>query len=236
LKLYISNRHALGFSGGNLLYQLLPRLTRVLFRPKNNTSNAHKHASFHYDTSNALFQAFLSSDMNYSSALWSGQADEALESAQNRKIQALIDKARIEPHHHILDIGCGWGDLAINAAKTTGCRVTGLTLAAEQKALAEQRIRAAGLESKIEILLCDYRKAPTPKGGYDRVVSVEMLEHVGEKFLKSYFATISKLLKPEGGIMVVQGITNINYVSAKKCVCDMSLTNLSDRSTRIARR
>jgi cyclopropane-fatty-acyl-phospholipid synthase len=151
--------------------------------------------------------------MNYSSALWSGEPSEPLELAQNRKVHNILDKARIEPHHHILDIGCGWGYLAMEAAKTTGCRVTGLTLSAEQKALAEQRIRAAGLENKIDILLCDYRRAPIPKGGYDRVVSVEMLEHVGEKYLNSYFATISKLLKPEGGIMVVQGITNINYVS-----------------------
>lgn len=191
----------------------MPRITRILFRPKNNASNARKHAGFHYDTSNDLFQAFLSPDMNYSSALWCGQADEPLELAQRRKIHNILDKAKIESHHHILDIGCGWGYLAMEAVKTTGCRVTGLTLSVEQKTLAEERIQAAELQDKIEILLCDYRKAPAPPGGYDRIVSVEMLEHVGEKYLKSYFATISKLLKLEGGIMAVQGITNINYVS-----------------------
>lgn len=220
-----------------MLYQLVPRITRILFRPKNNTSNARRHAGFHYDTSNDLFQAFLSPDLNYSSALWCGQADEPLEIAQRRKIHNILDKAKIQSHHHVLDIGCGWGYLAMEAVKTTGCRVTGLTLSVEQKSLAEERIRAAGLQEKIEILLCDYRRAPAPLGGYDRIVSVEMLEHVGEKYLKSYFATISKLLKPEGGIMAVQGITNINYVSAMSPrPLQLVFANKVARSTRTVRR
>ena len=151
--------------------------------------------------------------MNYSSAIWSGEPGESLESAQRRKIQNILDKAEISSTDHILDIGCGWGNLAITAATQTGCRVTGLTLSKEQKALAEERIKAAGMQDKITILLCDYRKAPVPEGGYDRIISIEMLEHVGDKYMNKYFQQISTLLKPKGGRMVVQGITRINSVS-----------------------
>jgi cyclopropane-fatty-acyl-phospholipid synthase len=171
-------------------------------------------ASFHYDTSNDVFSGFLSQDMNYSSAIWSGESNESLESAQRRKVHNIIDKARISSSHHVLDIGCGWGNLAIEAVKRTGCRVTGLTLSAEQRELAQKRIKAAGLEGQITILLCDYRQAPKPDGGYDRIVSVEMLEHVGDKYMIQYFESISSLLKRDSGIMVIQGITMINPVSA----------------------
>ncbi|KAK5992106.1 Tuberculostearic acid methyltransferase UfaA1 [Cladobotryum mycophilum] len=207
--LYITNRDFLGSSGGNILYQLVPRLSHLLFSPINDTARARNHASFHYDTSNKHFSGFLSKDMIYSNALWSGDADEDLQSAQLRKVQNIIDKARLSKTHHLLDIGCGWGSIAIEAARQTGCQVTGLTLSAEQKLMAEERIKEAGLEDKITILLCDYRKAPKPEGGYDRIVSVEMVEHVGDKFINTFFECISSLLKPVGGLMVVQGITNI---------------------------
>jgi cyclopropane-fatty-acyl-phospholipid synthase len=152
--------------------------------------------------------------MNYSSAIWSSDPKETLETAQRRKVHNIISKARISsPSQHVLDIGCGWGDLAMEAVKATGCRVTGLTLSAEQKALAEERIKAAGLDARISILLCDYRQAPKPAGGYDRVVSVEMLEHVGDSFMNKYFECISNLLRKDGGIMVIQGITINNHVS-----------------------
>lgn len=151
--------------------------------------------------------------MNYSSAIWSGEPGESLESAQRRKVQNILDKADISSTDHVLDIGCGWGNLAITAVQQTGCRVSGLTLSTEQKALAEERLKAAGLQDKITILLCDYRKAPMPEGGYDRIISIEMLEHVGDKFMNTYFQQISTYLKPNGGRMVVQGITKINSVS-----------------------
>lgn len=204
-------------SAGSLLYTFLPRAAQYL-SPANDTINALKNASFHYDTSNKHFAGFLSPDMNYSSAIWSGEPGESLESAQRRKVQNILDKADISSTDHVLDIGCGWGNLAITAVQQTGCRVTGLTLSAEQKTLAEERIKAAGLQDKITILLCDYRKAPVPEGGYDRIISIEMLEHVGDKFMNTYFEHISKYLKPNGGRMVVQGITKINSVSLTKKV------------------
>ncbi|UKZ74928.1 hypothetical protein TrVFT333_002598 [Trichoderma virens FT-333] len=210
--LYVKNQDALGVSAGNLLYTLIPRAAHYLI-PSNDNINALKNASFHYDTSNTHFAGFLSPDMNYSSAIWSGEPGESLESAQRRKIQTILDQAEISSADHILDIGCGWGNLAITAVQQTGCRVTGLTLSKEQKALAEERIKAAGFQDKITILLCDYRKAPVPEGGYDRIISIEMLEHVGDKYMNKYFEQISTLLKPHGGRMVVQGITRINSYS-----------------------
>ncbi|KAL9479571.1 hypothetical protein ACSS6W_004357 [Trichoderma asperelloides] len=211
--LYIRNKDFLSASAGSLLYTFLPRAAQY-FLPANDTINALKNASFHYDTSNKHFAGFLSPDMNYSSAIWSGEPGESLQSAQRRKIQNILDKADISSTDHVLDIGCGWGNLAITAAQQTGCQVTGLTLSAEQKALAEERVEAAGLQDKITILLCDYRKGLVPEGGYDRIISIEMLEHVGEKFLNTYFEKISTYLKPHGGRVVVQGITKINSLNA----------------------
>jgi cyclopropane-fatty-acyl-phospholipid synthase len=195
------------------MFQVLPKLRRIISPPINTLSAALGNASAHYDTSNELFQAFLSPDMNYSSAIWAlGIEDEGLETAQLRKVHNIIVKAGIQSSHHVLDIGCGWGSLAMEAVKLTGCRVTGLTLSIQQKTLAEERIRAAGLNERIEILLCDYRKAPTPSGGYDRIVSVEMLEHVGKAHMCVFFEEIDRRLNKEHGLMVVQGITSMNEV------------------------
>jgi len=116
--------------------------------------------------------------------------------------------------HHVLEIGCGWGDLAIKAVQTFGCQVTGLTLSMEQKVWADQRIKHAGLEERIEILLCDYRHAPMPGGGYDRIISVGMFEHVGAEYMNQYFETISMLLHPDNGLVVIDGITMTNKVRA----------------------
>ncbi|KAL7925969.1 Mycolic acid cyclopropane synthetase domain-containing protein [Trichoderma austrokoningii] len=211
--LYIRNKDFLSAYAGSILYTFLPRAAQYLL-PANDTINALKNASFHYDTSNKHFAGFLSPDMNYSSAIWSGEPGESLESAQRRKVQTILDKADISATDHILDIGCGWGNLAITAVQQTGCRLTGLTLSAEQKTLAEERIKAAGLSEKITILLCDYHRAPVPERGYDRIISIEMLEHVGNKFMNTYFEHISKYLRPNGGRMVIQGITKINSLNA----------------------
>ena len=112
----------------------------------------------------------------------------------------------------MLDIGGGWGYLAIETVKMTGCRVTATTLSVEQKALGEKRIQEAGLQDRIQVLLCDYRNTPRIEGGYDRIVSVEMLEHVGKEFMDGYFGAIDRLLNREYGVVVVQGITIINKV------------------------
>ena len=160
-----------------------------------------------------MFAAFLSEDMTYSCPMWSplsdaGSAHEALENAQERKLQHFISQAKIKQSDHVLEIGTGWGSFAISAVRRTGCRVTSLTLSKEQKALAEKRIAAAGFSDRINVLLCDYRALPTPaRGLYDKVVSIEMLEAVGREYLDTYFECVHRLLKPQGGIAVFQCIT-----------------------------
>jgi len=176
-------------------------------------SNALLNISAHYDISNAMFAAFLSDDMTYSCPIWRLASkevvdEETLEEAQNRKLDRFIRNARIKETDHVLEIGTGWGSFAMRAVEKTGCHVTSLTLSREQKELAEKRIAAAGFTDNIEVLLCDYRALPRPRGGYyDKVVSIEMLEAVGKEFLATYFECIDKLLRPDGGIAVFQCIT-----------------------------
>ena len=176
-------------------------------------ANARLNIEAHYDISNAMFAAFLSDDMTYSCPMWASASDpksaeETLESAQCRKLRYFIGQAKIKRTDHVLEIGTGWGSFAIEAVKTTGCRVTSLTLSREQKELADERIAAAGYAENIEVLLCDYRALPMPnEGPYDKVVSIEMLEAVGREYLQLYFNCVHKLLKPDGGIGVFQCIT-----------------------------
>ena len=159
-----------------------------------------------------MFAAFLSPDMTYSCPIWLPESDrnsdsESLESAQIRKLEYFIEQAHIKNSDHVLEIGTGWGSLALAAVKATGCRVTSLTLSSEQKALAEERIAAAGLSGHIEVLLCDYRALPVPAKPYDKIISIEMLEAVGREFLDTYFECMDRLLKPDGGVAVFQCIT-----------------------------
>lgn len=174
----------------------------------NNAFNARRNIEEHYDAGNAMYELFLDESMTYSCGVWS-HADgtvraKTLYESQINKIDALIEKANIQKDHHVLEIGCGWGSFAIRAASLHGCRVTGLTLSKEQLAEAQARVKAAGLEDKITLLLCDYRDCPN-LGTYDRVVSCEMIEAVGHEHLPAYFATIGAALKP-GGRAVLQVI------------------------------
>jgi cyclopropane-fatty-acyl-phospholipid synthase len=211
-KLFIVNKAHLA-NGTTLSSNLAGRLS-ALIRRTNTLTNARLHISAHYDISNDMFAAFLSPDMTYSCPIWLPRSDpqstqEKLEDAQERKLMRFINNARIKSTDHVLEIGTGWGSFAILAAQTTGCRVTSLTLSSEQKSLAEDRIREAGLSDKITVLLCDYRSLPVPPESekYDKVVSIEMLEAVGAEFLTTYFRCIDKLMKSEGGVAVFQCIT-----------------------------
>ena len=162
-----------------------------------------------------MFAAFLSPDMTYSCPIWKSLADpavddETLEVAQITKLRHFIDQGHIKRHHHVLEIGTGWGSFAIEAVRRTGCRVTSLTLSVEQQREARARVAAAGLGDSIEVQLCDYRKLPVPAdetARYDRVVSIEMLEAVGAEFLETYFRCVDNFLKRDGGVAVFQCIT-----------------------------
>lgn len=178
-------------------------------RSTNTLSNALLNISAHYDISNDMFAAFLSPDMTYSCPIWKchGEEEESLEDAQITKLRRFIDGARIQSTDHVLEIGTGWGSFAIEAVKRTGCRVTSLTLSKEQKILAEERIDAAGYSGHIEVKLMDYRALPVLEQPYDKIVSIEMLEAVGQEYLATYFGCIDRLLKKDGGIAVFQCIT-----------------------------
>ncbi|MET0133052.1 MAG: cyclopropane-fatty-acyl-phospholipid synthase family protein [Kibdelosporangium sp.] len=167
---------------------------------RNTVAGARTNIHRHYDLSNDMFEVFLDPSMTYSSA-WFGEGDD-LRSAQLRKIDGILDLAGVTAGTHVLEIGTGWGALAIRAAER-GARVTTLTISAEQKELAERRIAVAGLSRQIQVLLRDYREA---QGSYDAVVSVEMIEAVGAEYWPAYFGTINRLLKP-GGQVGLQAIT-----------------------------
>lgn len=165
---------------------------------------ARDNISHHYDLSNELFALFLDETLSYSAALFRGfPAEHALlPAAQHRKIDRLLDLAGVGPGTALLEIGTGWGELAIRAA-ARGARVLSVTLSREQQELARRRIRDAGYEDRVEVRLCDYRDVD---GEYDAVVSVEMIEAVGAEFWPVYFRTLDQRLAP-GGRIALQAIT-----------------------------
>ncbi|EED12144.1 methyltransferase, putative [Talaromyces stipitatus ATCC 10500] len=216
--IYFKNKDYLGF--GNPILQAGQRLSRLLWSPSNDVQQARLNASAHYDTSNELFAAFLSPDMNYSCAHWTADPAETLQTAQERKVDTLLKKLRLTSNHHMLEIGCGWGDVMVKAAQRYSCRVTGITLSSEQKELVEQKIKNAKLDHLVSVLLCDYRTTPVPDSGYDRVISIGMFEHVGRKYLNEYFSTISRLLNPTTGLLVLDGITFTNKMHESRSPVD----------------
>ncbi|MET9558057.1 class I SAM-dependent methyltransferase [Streptomyces sp. NPDC006645] len=187
----------------------LQRLRRVWAprRPeerRNTPEGSRDNISHHYDLSNELFALFLDETLSYSAALFRGFPADAslLPAAQHRKIDRLLDEAHVGPGTRLLEIGTGWGELAIRAA-ARGARVVTVTLSQEQLVLAEKRIAAAGLADRVTVQLRDYRQV---RGSFDAVVSVEMIEAVGEEFWPEYFTTLDRLLAP-GGRIALQAIT-----------------------------
>ncbi|KGN61602.2 uncharacterized protein LOC101213850 isoform X1 [Cucumis sativus] len=171
---------------------------------QNTLTQARRNISRHYDLSNELFSLFLDDTMTYSCAIFKGE-NEDLKVAQMRKISLLIEKARINKNHHVLEIGCGWGSLAIEIVKKTGCHYTGITLSEEQLKYAEKRVKDANLQDRIRFLLCDYRKLPSTEK-YDRIISCEMIEAVGHEFMEDFFGSCESVLA-ENGLFVLQFIS-----------------------------
>jgi cyclopropane-fatty-acyl-phospholipid synthase len=175
----------------------------------NTVEGAQQNIHHHYDLSNDLFKTFLDESMTYSSAIFNGEpygSDEDLAVAQRRKIDRLLDAASVGKDSRVLEIGTGWGELAIRAARR-GADVTSLTISVEQAELARERIAAEGLSDRVTVLLQDYRQA---QGNYDAIVSVEMIEAVGANHWNEYFGTIDRLLKP-GGRVGLQAILQDDY-------------------------
>ena len=169
---------------------------------RNTRDGARRNIAAHYDLGNPFFRLFLSGDLMYSSALYAGDGD-TLEEASRRKLDRICDKLRIGADDHVVEIGTGWGGFALHAARTRGCRVTTTTISREQHALASQRVAEAGLDGRVTVLLSDYRDL---RGEYDKLVSIEMVEAIGPQYLDTYFATLGRLLRPDG-LALVQAIT-----------------------------
>lgn len=177
---------------------------RVPQAQRNEPPQAQRNVAHHYDLSNDFFALFLDDTMTYSCALFDHIPGTAggLADAQRRKIDRLLDHARVGLGTRVLEIGTGWGQLCVSAA-ARGAHVRSVTLSNEQQKLALQRVEAAGLSDRVQVELCDYRDI---QGQYDAIVSVEMIEAVGFDFWTTYFQTIDALLKP-GGRFALQTIT-----------------------------
>lgn len=189
----------------------------------NSIAGSERNIHAHYDLGNAFYRLFLDADtMAYSCGIWprGGESvvpanpaarEAALADAQRAKLERLCEQLQLSASDHLLEIGCGWGGMAIHAARTRGCRVTAITVSREQHHLAAARVAAAGLSDRIEIQYRDYRDLGRDlerdrAGGYDKLVSIEMLEAVGYEFLSGYFAICGRMLRP-GGKMALQSIT-----------------------------
>ncbi|MEN9361512.1 MAG: hypothetical protein RL095_3047 [Verrucomicrobiota bacterium] len=203
-----------GLDGG--LRQLARPLLRGLhWLDRNTREGSRRNISAHYDLGNDFFALFLDPSMMYSSAIFP-KPESTLEEAQFHKLETLCLKLDLRPTDHLLEIGSGWGAMAIHAASRFGCRVTTTTISQEQFNLASERVAVAGLADKVKVLLKDYRDL---EGSYDKLVSVEMIEAVGHEFLPAYFHHCSRLLKPDG-LFVLQAITipDQRYDEARKDV------------------
>lgn len=179
--------------------RMLNRLRHV-FR-ENSKSGSRRNIAFHYDLGNEFYQSWLDPSMTYSSALYQ-HSDQTLEDAQDAKLARVVELMNLRGDEHVLEIGCGWGALATRLARA-GARVTGVTLSSEQLEFARRRAEKEGLAGTVSLGLTDYRDV---RGSYDRIVSIEMLEAVGEAYWPVYFKTLHDRLK-DGGVAVLQAIT-----------------------------
>lgn len=171
----------------------------------NPAPRARRNVAHHYDLSSKLYDLFLDADRQYSCAYFT-RPDMTLDDAQEAKKRHIAQKLLIRPGMRVLDIGCGWGGMALTLARDFGAQVTGVTLSTEQHAMATQRAQAAGLEGQVQFRLMDYRDVTGP---FDRIVSVGMFEHVGVPHYRTYFDRISDLLTPDG-IALIHFIGRVN--------------------------
>ncbi|WOI57428.1 cyclopropane-fatty-acyl-phospholipid synthase family protein [Palleronia sp. LCG004] len=192
--------HNLGTGNRTWILDLHNRMGRRLRRMSqwNPMSRARSNVAHHYDLSAELYDIFLDADRQYSCAYFRHE-DDSLEQAQSDKKTHIAAKLLIEPGMEILDIGCGWGGMALTLARDFGAKVTGVTLSREQHAIAERRAREAGLEDRVEFLLSDYRAIDRT---FDRIVSVGMFEHVGQPHYDEYFAKVHDMLRPDGVALI----------------------------------
>jgi len=214
-RLFVANLDVLDAMEGGLARLARPALHLLHRLNRNNRRGARRNILAHYDLGNALFERLLDPTMMYSAAQFDS-AGQTLEQAQRNKLQRICHKLELKPHEHLLEIGSGWGSLAIHAAQQHGCRVTTTTLSAAQHAHTLRRVKALGLEQRITVLHEDYRDL---RGRFDKLVSIEMIEAVGHRYLPTYFRQCAALLK-EDGLMLLQAITirDQRYAQARRSV------------------
>jgi cyclopropane-fatty-acyl-phospholipid synthase len=186
---------------GSWLGRLMYRIKHLLNR--NTKVNSQKNIHAHYDLGNAFYRLWLDETMNYSSALFLGDLDQPMAQAQKTKVRRALEEAQVQPGSRVLEIGCGWGALAEMATTELGATVTGVTLSTEQLAFAKARMQNLGMEKRSDLRLQDYRDIDDAP--FDAICSIEMVEAVGREYWPTYFAAVSKLLKP-GGHACVQSI------------------------------
>ncbi len=201
VRIFVRNRHIL-----DSLDSSWARIGRwfhrkIHARRENSTSGSRANISAHYDLGNDFFECMLDPTMMYSCAVF--EDGDTLETAQRRKLDLICRKLDLRASDHLLEIGTGWGGMAEHAARNYGCRVTTTTISRQQYDYARARIEAAGLADRVQVLFDDYRHL---RGSYDKIVSVEMVEAVGWRYLDNYFGKLSELLGP-GGLALVQSIT-----------------------------
>ncbi|WP_434595575.1 class I SAM-dependent methyltransferase [Pseudomonas sp. R4-83] len=202
VRVFVSNLDVLDAMEGGLARISRPLVQGLHWLNRNTRKGSQKNIAAHYDLGNDLFEQFLDPTMMYSAGQFLS-AEDSLEQAQLNKLQRICQKLALQPGDHLLEIGTGWGSMALYAAQHYGCRVTTTTLSKEQYAFTAQRIEQLGLQDRVTLLLQDYRDLT---GQYDKLVSIEMIEAVGHRFLPTYFKQCAQLLK-SNGLMLIQAIT-----------------------------
>ncbi|NWB26003.1 SAM-dependent methyltransferase [Pseudomonas gingeri] len=215
VRVFVSNLDVLDAMEGGLARLARPFVQALHWLNRNTRKGSRKNIEAHYDLGNALFEQFLDPTMMYSAGQFLSPED-SLEQAQLNKLERICQKLDLQPGDHLLEIGTGWGSMAIYAAQHYGCKVTTTTLSKEQFAYTRQRIDSLGLQDRVTLLLEDYRDLG---GQYDKLVSIEMIEAVGHQFLANYFKQCAHLLKSDG-LMLLQAITirDQRYEQAKNTV------------------
>lgn len=205
VRIFVCNRELLdGMEGG------LARLTRPLLKAmhwlnRNTRTGSRKNIAAHYDLGNEFFRLVLDETMMYSCAYFE-RPNATLAEASRAKNDRICRKLQLSASDHLLEIGAGWGGFAIHAASRYGCRVTTTTISQQQFDLAVQRVAAAGLQDRVTVIQTDYRDLPLLNVHFDKLVSIEMIEAVGHHYFDAYFDVCSRMLKPDG-LMLLQGIT-----------------------------
>lgn len=207
IRIFVRNRHVMNSLDGNNSLMARLAMKAVHHMNRNTVEGSKRNISAHYDLSNSFFKLFLDPTLMYSSAVYAHE-NQSLNEASQHKLALVCQQLKLKPSDHLLEIGSGWGGMAIHAAKFYGSRVTTVTISKEQYEYARQRIDQEGLSKQITILLKDYRelRGSEWEGHFDKLVSIEMIEAVGADFQTEYFQICSNLLKP-GGLALIQAIT-----------------------------